>query len=105
MIKFLIGLGGIKSGWQRQTRDLGHDRAARYSVLVLDNRGVGESDRPMRLQSPRGRYTTVEMARDVVEVLDHVGWRGERAVHVVGLSMGGMIAQELVGDLRGGDVC
>jgi pimeloyl-ACP methyl ester carboxylesterase len=64
--------------------------------MVLDNRGVGESDRPMRLQSLRGRYTTAEMARDVVEVLDHVGWRGERSVHVVGLSMGGMIAQELV---------
>jgi pimeloyl-ACP methyl ester carboxylesterase len=67
-------------------------------VLVLDNRGVGESERPLRLLSARHRYSTAAMARDVVEVLDHVGWRGERAVHVVGLSMGGMIAQELVSD-------
>lgn len=35
------------------------------------------------------------MARDLVEVFDHVGWTAPRQLHVCGLSMGGMIAQEL----------
>lgn len=51
---------------------------------------MGESDKPLL------RYTTSEMARDVIELLNHVGWTEPRSVHVVGISMGGMISQELV---------
>lgn len=76
--------------WQRQTKDFGHTEADKYSCLVFDNRGMGLSDKPLL------RYTTSEMAKDVVELLDHVGWTEPRSVHVVGISMGGMIAQELV---------
>ncbi len=76
--------------WQRQTKDFGHTEGDQYSSLVFDNRGIGESDKPLL------RYTTFEMARDVVELLDHVGWTESRSIHVVGISMGGMIAQELV---------
>src|SRR3569833_3643991 len=70
-----------------------------YSVLLLDNRGMGDSDKPLM------RYSTSEMARDVLEVLRHGGFvapaddtpeaKSRRTVHVVGLSLGGMIAQEL----------
>ncbi|KAI9743554.1 MAG: hypothetical protein M1818_002869 [Claussenomyces sp. TS43310] len=35
------------------------------------------------------------MARDTLEILNHVGWTEERQLHVIGLSMGGMISQEL----------
>lgn len=100
-----MGLGAFKSAWQRQTLHFGHEQSKRYSVLILDNRGMGDSDVPLM------RYSTSEMARDVVEVLEHVGWlpRGvlqpssstpptpppERTLHVLGISMGGMIAQEL----------
>jgi pimeloyl-ACP methyl ester carboxylesterase len=41
------------------------------------------------------RYSTSEMAKDFIEVIDHLGWTGNRQLHVVGVSMGGMIAQEL----------
>ena len=76
--------------WQRQTKDFGHTEADKYSSLVVDNRGMGESRKPLL------RYTTSEMAKDLVEFLDHIGWNEDRSVHVVGVSMGGMIAQELV---------
>jgi pimeloyl-ACP methyl ester carboxylesterase len=33
------------------------------------------------------------MADDTIVLLDFVGWTERRSVHVVGLSMGGMIAQ------------
>lgn len=75
---------------QRQTKDFGHIEADKYSCLIFDNRGMGESDKPLL------RYTTSEMAKDVVELLNHVGWTEDRSVHVVGISMGGMISQELV---------
>lgn len=67
----------------------GHCHADKYSVLILDNRGMGGSGKPL------SRYSTSEMAKDIIEVLDHVGWTAPRQVHVCGLSMGGMISQEL----------
>lgn len=85
-----MGLGTFKTSWQRQTKDFGHDRADRYTCLIWDNRGMGESDKPLL------RYSTSEMARDAVELLDHLGWTQRRSLHVVGISMGGMIAQEMV---------
>ena len=51
---------------------------------------MGQSDKPLV------RYSTSEMAKDTIDLIDHVGWMSERQLHVVGSSMGGMIAQELV---------
>lgn len=51
---------------------------------------MGDSDKPFWV-----RYTTLEMARDVVEVLDYIGWTSDLQLHVLGHSLGGMIAQEL----------
>ena len=60
--------------------------AERFSVVLFDNRGIGESD------TPPGPYTAAEMAADARQVLDEA--EIERA-HVVGTSLGGMVAQEL----------
>jgi len=57
----------------------------RCQVLTMDNRGAGESS------IPSGRYTTSSMAHDWKAVVAHLKW--ERP-HVMGVSMGGMIAQE-----------
>ncbi|KAK3901563.1 hypothetical protein C8A05DRAFT_16271 [Staphylotrichum tortipilum] len=101
-IVFIMGLAGLKTGWQRQTLHFGHERRDEYSVLILDNRGIGASSKPLM------RYSTSEMAMDLAEVLAHpsVGWLPSfplpagtpsvpRTLHIVGISMGGMIAQEL----------
>lgn len=59
----------------------------RYRLLLMDNRGIGRS-------ADDGRpYRVGTLADDVASVLDAAGV--ERA-HVFGLSLGGMIAQELV---------
>lgn len=87
-----MGLGSLKSAWQRQTLYFGHEHGDKYSVLIMDNRGMGDSDKPTM------RYSTSAMARDALEVLEHLGWvssPGIRQLHVAGISLGGMIAQEL----------
>ena len=60
--------------------------AARCDVLAHDQRGLG------RTEIPPGPYTIADYAADAVALLDHVGWDTGR---VVGMSFGGMVAQEL----------
>ncbi|KAH9531460.1 hypothetical protein CY35_19G039600 [Sphagnum magellanicum] len=57
-------------------------------VCAFDNRGVGRSSAPKRKKS----YTTLTMAKDALALMDHLGWNN---THVVGHSMGGMIACKL----------
>jgi 3-oxoadipate enol-lactonase len=78
----VMGLGSPLEFWEFQTPVL----ARTHRVCVYDNRGVGKSDKPA------GPYDVRTLARDAVAVMDACGF--DRA-HVVGLSMGGMIAQEL----------
>ncbi|KAG0706337.1 Alpha/Beta hydrolase protein [Suillus ampliporus] len=84
---FIMGLNSTSFGWLSQVEHFG--RLPQYSVLVFDNRGVGMSG------TPRGPYTSSGMAEDVITLLDYLQWTEERSVHVVGISLGGMIAQEL----------
>lgn len=57
-----------------------------YSVVRFDNRDVGRSPR-----HPEG-YELADMVEDAIEVLDAAGWA---SAHLLGQSMGGMIAQQL----------
>jgi 3-oxoadipate enol-lactonase len=57
-----------------------------YRAIYFDNRGMGRSD------APRGPYPMKRMAQDAAAVLDAAG---VSAAHIIGASMGGMIAQEL----------
>jgi pimeloyl-ACP methyl ester carboxylesterase len=60
--------------------------AARFEVLIHDQRGLGRTGIPSG-PSP----TMADYARDGVALLDHLGWASAR---VLGLSFGGMVAQE-----------
>lgn len=75
------GLGYARWGWEPVLPEL----AEQFDVILFDNRGIGESD------APPGPYTVAEMAADAVQVLDEAG---VARAHVVGTSLGGMIAQE-----------
>jgi pimeloyl-ACP methyl ester carboxylesterase len=74
-----LGYGAWMWGWQQPAVADG------FETVVWDNRGTGRSS------TPEGPYTVSEMAADLEAVLaDH----GVRRAHVVGASMGGMIAQQ-----------
>ena len=76
------GMGLDRSGWEPVLREL----QRRFRLVLVDNRASGLSDRSAR------RFTVADMAGDIVAVLDAAG---VRRAHVLGASLGGMVAQEL----------
>jgi 3-oxoadipate enol-lactonase len=75
------GIGGNRTNWHDQLPDFGrHFHAASW-----DARGYGMSD------DYEGPLDFHDFARDLVRVLDHFG---ARKAHLVGLSMGGLIAMD-----------
>jgi pimeloyl-ACP methyl ester carboxylesterase len=59
--------------------------AKQFQVLTFDQRGSGQSEKPDM------EYSIAMLADDTAVLMDHVGFA---AAHIVGVSMGGMIAQE-----------
>ena len=86
-VLLIMGLGASSRLWHRLLPWL----AREHRVILFDNRGTGSS------APVRGRLTMSGLAADAVTVLDAAGI--ERA-HVVGASMGGMIAQHVALDHR-----
>lgn len=69
--------------------------ARHYRVVTFDNRGVGSSDKPA------GPYSMGMLARDTVALMDVLGIDGRSsstAAHLLGGSMGGMVAQHIAID-------
>ena len=79
---FLNGLSGDHLYWRGQLRAFGKE----YRCLAVDNRDVGQSS------YAEGPYTIRDLADDVIELAERLGLG---PAHVVGLSLGGAIAQEL----------
>jgi 3-oxoadipate enol-lactonase len=82
----IIGLAGNADWWGDNFIE---PLAERFHVVWFDNRGAGRSGKP------EGPYSIPQMASDAAGLMDHLGWD---SANVVGLSMGGMIAQQLTLD-------
>lgn len=84
-VLLIQGIGVTGEGWRPQVNGL----AKRFQTLVFDNRGIGRSG------SCSGPITIETMADDARRLMDAVGWQ---SAHVVGHSMGGIVAQQLALD-------
>lgn len=81
-VLLINGLADDLSTWAYQTPAL---LEAGYRVVSFDNRGIGASSKPA------GPYSTRLLAADAKAVVDHLGLSD---FHLMGVSMGGMIAQQ-----------
>ncbi|CAE6237792.1 unnamed protein product [Arabidopsis arenosa] len=100
----IIGLAGTHESWGPQIMGLtGTDKpndddggivsddsgtGQGIEVCAFDNRGMGRSSVPTH----KSEYTTTIMANDSINLLDHLGWK---RAHIIGHSMGAMIACKL----------
>lgn len=82
----ITGLGGHSLDWGWLLPEM---LAEHYQVVIYDNRGAGRSDQP------QGPYSIKQMAQDTVGLMDAIGLKRS---HIFGVSMGGMIAQEVALD-------
>lgn len=79
-VLMIQGLGVDSRGWAMQRARFGRT----HRVVTVDNRGVGRSD------VPPGPYSLFDMAEDALACLDDAGIE---TAHVMGASMGGVVAQ------------
>ncbi len=82
------GMGADHISWLRQLPAF----RRHYRVIIYDPRGLGRSSRP------REPYAFKALADDVIGLMDHLGV--EKA-HVLGQSLGGVVAQEIAIDYPG----
>ncbi|HEY8584777.1 MAG TPA: alpha/beta hydrolase, partial [Capillimicrobium sp.] len=79
----VMGMSGTHRTWGQPFLD---ELSADFEVVVYDHRGIGHSSRA------EAGYSIADLADDAAGLLDELGWA---TAHVVGISMGGMVAQEL----------
>ncbi|MBL8783344.1 MAG: alpha/beta fold hydrolase [Deltaproteobacteria bacterium] len=80
-VLFVMGFGLSGRVWRFVLPEVPDRR-----LVTFDNRGAGQTD------APRGPYRMAQLARDALALMDHLGLG---RVHLVGVSMGGMVAQEM----------
>ncbi len=79
-VVFIQGSGAHGDAWNPQIDSL----QSQFTCLSFDNRGMGPS------QPLPASLTVEQMADDTLALMDHVGWSD---AHIVGHSLGGLIAQ------------
>jgi len=81
-VLMVMGLGMRGIVWRPQLDELRAD----HQLVVYDARGLGASD------DPPGLFTMTTLAADALAVADAQGWE---MLHVVGVSLGGMVSQHV----------
>ena len=82
----VLFLGGVGGDLRSQPNIFDSPLADRFAILAFDQRGTGLTDKPDTT------YTMAQYAQDAAAVMQAVNWD---SAHVVGVSFGGMVAQEL----------
>jgi pimeloyl-ACP methyl ester carboxylesterase len=85
-VVMIQGVGLHGSGWDLQVAGL----ASRFCCLTFDNRGIGRSQ--LTRSDRKAGLTVPRMAADTFALMDVAGWK---SAHVVGHSLGGLIALEM----------
>lgn len=85
-VVLVMGLGCSSAMWFRVAPVL----ARSHRVILIDNRGSGQTRAPLYVV-----HRVSAMSEDIAAVLDAAG---ERSAHLIGFSMGGMIAQQFCVD-------
>lgn len=95
-VLFVSGMCVSRRMWDAQVQELSKYPET-YSLCLLDNRGTGDSDIPAAgwLDSRNANYSIETLARDAWTVADDV-FGPTSSIHVIGWSMGSMIAQRYV---------
>ncbi len=78
----IIGFASAQNLWYSTVQAFSKS----YRVVTFDNRGFGKSD------NPPGPYTTKMLASDTLGLMDRLGIK---KTHILGGSLGGMVAQEI----------
>lgn len=82
----VLFLGGVGGDLRSKPSVFDSPLADRFDILSFDQRGTGLTDKP------DVSYTMAQYAQDAAAVMDAAHWD---SAHVVGVSFGGMVAQEL----------
>ena len=86
-VLLIPGLGSDSATWSPLVAEFSN-----YRLIMVENRGSGRSSKPA------GRYSTAQMAEDAAGLLEMLN---VQKAHVIGKSMGGMVAQMLAAQFPG----
>lgn len=89
-VTFVHGAGGSSTIWFKQIREF----RKHFNILLLDLRGHGRSKNNLKSLFEK-RYTFKSVAKDVIEVLDHLKIK---QTHFVGMSLGTIVIRQLAED-------
>lgn len=90
----LLNIGGSGGDLRRAPSPLAWPGAGGFDQVAYDHRGLGRS----RAADPQAQPTMADFAADALALVDHLGW--ER-FSLIGISFGGMVAQEVA--IRAGE--
>ena len=87
-------IGGTGGDLRRPPSPFAWPGAERFDQVAYDHRGLGRS----RAGDPQAQPTMADFAADALALVDHLGWQ---RFSLIGISFGGMVAQEIA--IRAGE--